>query len=684
MSAASKRKSMEVEDEGLDWYAINTIRVLSAEQVQAAKSGHPGAPMGCAPMAYVLYAKMMRYHAGNPKWINRDRFVLSNGHGCALQYSMLHLAGYKLSLNELKNFRQLDSLTPGHPEANHTPGIEVTTGPLGQGISNAVGLAMAEAHLGAVFNKPGFPVFDNYTYCICGDGCLQEGVASEAASLAGHLGLGKLIVLYDDNKIQIDGSTDLAFTEDVNKRFESYGWQTLVVENGDRDIHAIQKAIEEGKACTDKPTLIKVRTTIGYASAKEGTAGVHGAPLGDEDLASVKKKLAFDPEKKFFIPAEVKDHFANIKSKGAADEKAYDEMVKKYVAKYPELGKEYKRVVSGELPAGWKDKLPKYSVSDKAKATRATSGEVLKAISTCVPELVGGSADLTGSNVTQLKGDRTHSFQAGAYDGRYMHFGVREHGMAAICNGISAYGGLIPFGATFLNFLGYCQGAVRLSALSKFRALYIMTHDSIGLGEDGPTHQAVEIMTLCRATPNLIDLRPADGNEVAGSYIVAMEAKESPSVLALSRQNVPNLEGSSVEKVAKGAYVLQDCANPDIILVSSGTEVSLVVEAAESLKGKLKCRIVSMPSFRLFESQTKAYKLSVFPDGVPVMSVEPYSTVGWFKYAHEAMGLSGFGTSCPYKQAYEKFGMTKENIAANAQKVAKHYKAPASLVNRCL
>eukprot|EP00126_Sphaerothecum_destruens_P015877 Sdes_comp9944_c0_seq1m1497 len=596
----TKRKFED--DSGLEWLCINTIRVLSADQVQAANSGHPGAPMGCAPMAFALYAKTMKFNPANPHWVNRDRFVLSNGHGCALLYSMLHLCGYDLSLDQLKKFRQLHSLTPGHPEANHTPGVEVTTGPLGQGVSNAVGMAIAQAHLGAVFNKPDFPLFDNFTYVICGDGCLQEGVASESASLAGHLGLGKLIVLYDDNHIQIDGSTDLSFTEDVLKRYEAYGWQTLTVKNGDRDLEGILEAIEKGKACLDKPTIIKIRTTIGYSAEKEGTEKVHGAPLGEADLSSVKVKLGFDPAKKFFVHSEVQEYFSEVKKQGAFVESQYQAMLKRYAAKFPALAAEYNRVVSGKLPVDWKQKLPKFSTADAAKGTRNYSSQVLQAIATVVPELVGGSADLTHSNLTVLKGERTHSFQKGAFDGRYFHFGVREHGMAAIMNGMAAYGSLIPFGATFLNFLGYCQGAVRLSALSKFRAIYIMTHDSIGLGEDGPTHQPVEIMTLLRATPNTIDLRPADGNEVCGAYIVALEAHQSPSVIALSRQNAPHLEGTSSEKVAKGAYILKDTQNPELILVSNGTELSIIVEAAKSLVDH-RIRIVSMPSFYLFEKQ---------------------------------------------------------------------------------
>jgi len=653
-----------------EWTMVNNVRMLSVDMVQAANSGHPGAPMGCAPMAHVLFSKIMKFSPSNPKWFGRDRFVLSNGHGCALQYSLLHLYGYDLPLDELKRFRQVGSLTPGHPEAGMTPGIEVTTGPLGQGFSNAVGLAIAESHLAAIFNKPGYEIVNNYTYCIMGDGCMQEGVASEAASLAGHLKLGKLIVLYDDNHVQIDGSTDLAFTEDVLARFQSYGWHTSHVEDGDNDLLGLQYAIEEAKKITDKPSLIKVTTIIGYGSKFQGTEKVHGAPLGAEIVGQVKKLYGFDPTKTFHVDDEAHALFASYKTRGEQLEKEFNALFEKYAAEYPELAKEYTRRMKGELPAGWKDSLPKYTPSDKAVGSRKYSENVLMKLAASLPELIGGSADLTGSNYTQISGD----YQKNTPAGRYIRFGVREHGMAAICNGLFAYGGLIPFCATFLNFIGYAQGAYRLSALSHFGVIYVMTHDSIGLGEDGPTHQPIETLESLRATPNVLTMRPADGNETTGCYIMAIEKRHSPSVLALSRQNLPNLEGSTAEKVAFGAYVLKDVENPQLILVSTGSEVYIVVDAAKKLaEQNIRVRVVSMPISSLFDQQSISYKKSVFPDGVPVVSVEACSTRGWSQYSHYQIGINRFGLSGPFAQVYKELGITAENITEKSKKVIEYY-----------
>lgn len=569
-----------------------------------------------------------------------------------------------------------------------TDGIEVCTGPLGQGVANGVGLAVAEAHLAASFNKPDFAILDNYTYVLCGDGCLQEGVASEAASLAGHLGLGRLIMLYDDNQIQIDGGTDLAFTEDVLKRFEAYGWHIQSVHNGDSDLDGIDKAITAAKLVTDKPSIIKIKTTIGFAAKLQGTEKVHGAPLGAEEIAAVKKKLGFDPEKSFFIPDAAKKMYAGLKDKGLQLESEWNQLLQKYTSQYPQMAAELQRRSEGKFPANWKDNFPKFTPSDAAVATRKSSENVLNAIAEGLPELMGGSADLTHSNLTRWKTAvdfQKESSGIGNYGGRYMRFGVREHGMAGICNGMAAYGCLIPFGATFLNFLGYAQGAFRLSALSGFRILYIMTHDSIGLGEDGPTHQPMEILPLVRATPHAYMFRPADGNEVSGSYISALEYMDGPSVLSLSRQNLPNLAGSSIEKVSKGGYVLQDVEGYQVVLVGTGSETSLCVETAALLaKDGIKARVVSMPCWELFDNQSLDYKLSVFTVGSPIVSVEASSTFGWEKYAHVPIGINTFGSSGPAKDLYKKFGLVPDVIGAKVKKVVDFYKKNpvANLLNK--
>uniref|UniRef100_A0A7S2WU66 transketolase n=1 Tax=Mucochytrium quahogii TaxID=96639 RepID=A0A7S2WU66_9STRA len=666
-------KRAKMSNKGLDKDCVNQIRMLSAEMVQQAKSGHPGAPMGCAPMAYALYTRIMKYNPLNPKWANRDRFVLSNGHGCALLYSMLHLTGYaQPTMEDIKNFRQFGSVTAGHPESHLLPSIEVTTGPLGQGISNAVGLALGQSHLASIFNEEGHEILDNYTYVICGDGCLQEGVSSEACSLAGHWKLGKLICLWDDNSITIDGDTTISFTEDVLKRYEAYGWQTLYVENGnDTDTDNLVKAIEEAKACTDKPTLIKVKTTIGIGSEKEGTAKVHGAPLGWDEIKRVRKNFGMDPDAHFTVPKEVEEHMRQQVQLGAEAEKEWDAKFAAYKTAFPEKAAEFERRMKGELPSGWADALPKFTPADKALATRQSSAMVLNAIADKIPEIIGGSADLTGSNLTNLK--NSFSYQADSEKGRYLHFGVREHGMAAVCNGLQAYGGIIPFCATFLNFVGYALGAMRISALAEQQVLYIMTHDSIGLGEDGPTHQPIGIVTACRAIPNMYTFRPADANEVSGSYKCALELKNAPSVLCFTRQGLPNLEHSSIDGVSKGAYIIYPSEKkPAVTFVSTGSEVSICIKAAQLLeKSGIVASVVSMPCWKLFDKQSVEYKQSVFLEGVPVISVEALGTVGWEKYSHYQIGMTSFGASAPITALYDHFGFTPEKIEAKAKKVIK-------------
>ncbi|KAF9028108.1 Transketolase [Podila verticillata] len=662
-----------------DTLAINTIRVLAADTVFKSNSGHPGAPMGCAPMAHLLFSRYMNFNPKNPHWANRDRFVLSNGHACALQYILLHLTGYPTSIEDLKQFRQLNSKTPGHPESHITVGIEVTTGPLGQGFANSVGLAIAEAHMAATFNKPGFDLFNNYTFVILGDGCLQEGVASEAASLAGHLQLGKLIALYDDNHISIDGDTEVSFTEDVAKRFEAYGWHVQIVADGNNDLESIARAIEEAKKVTNKPSLIKVFTTIGFGSLNQGTEKVHGSPLKADDIVQLKKAFGFNPEERFVVPQTTYDLYHAKAAKGAQLNQEWDALLENYVAQHPEEGAQLKRRLRKELPENWATALPRFTPADKATATRKLSEAVLNKIADILPELMVGSADLTGSNLTRWKNAvdfQPESTGIGSYAGRYIRYGVREHGMSAVMNGLDAYGGIIPAGATFLNFISYASGAVRLAALSGHRILFIMTHDSIGLGEDGPTHQPIETMAMIRATPNLVDLRPADGNETSGAYLFAISAKHRPSVLSLTRQDLPQLEGSSIEKTLKGGYVLQEVEGANVTLIGTGSEVSLCVDAAKILHDRgIKARIVSMPSTTLFDEQDHDYRASVLIDGIPAVSVEAMSTFGWDRYAHESIGIDTFGASGPYKDVYKHFGLVPDVVAGKVQKVVAFYKS---------
>ncbi|KAJ5188267.1 Transketolase C-terminal/Pyruvate-ferredoxin oxidoreductase domain II [Penicillium cf. griseofulvum] len=663
----------------LDQLAVNTIRVLAVDATSKANSGHPGAPMGMAPVAHVLFNKFMNFNPKNPDWANRDRFVLSNGHGCMLQYALLHLFGYAISLDDLKNFRQLDSITPGHPEAHDTPGIEVTTGPLGQGFANAVGLAMAQAHTGGVFNKPGFELFNNFTYMFFGDGCAMEGIASEAASMAGHLKLGNLIAIYDDNHISIDGDTKCAFTEDVMKRFEAYGWHTEWVKDGDNDLAGIEAAIRKCQQVTDKPSVIKLTTTIGFGSKLAGTGGVHGNPLKADDAQSVKKLFGFNPEESFAVPQQVYDMYHKHAAEGAAKEQEWNQLFQKYQSEHKTEGADLARRLSGKLPEGWEKKLPVYKPTDAAVASRKLSEACLEAIHDVIPELVSGSADLTGSNNTRWK--NAVDFQPpdlgiGEWAGRYVRYGVREHAMAAVMNGLAAYGTIIPAGGTFLNFVSYAAGALRLSALSRVRAIHIATHDSIGLGEDGPTHQPVETLAHFRALPNCMVWRPADGNETSAAYYSAITSKHTPTVMALTRQNLPQLELSTLESAIKGGYVAVDTPNAAITIVSTGSEVSIAIDAATYLQEKhgVAARIVSIPCFEVFDAQTKEYRLQVLPDGIPVLSVEALSTMGWERYSHEQFGLNRFGASGPYKEVYAKFEFTPEGISKRALATIEFYK----------
>jgi len=587
-------------------------------------------------------------------------------------------------MDELKRFRQVGSKAPGHPEnILVNGGIEVSTGPLGQGLTNAVGLAIAEAQLAATYNKEGFPIVDNHTFVFCGDGCLQEGITSEASSIAGHLGLGKIIVMYDDNHVTIDGNTNLSFTEDVCKRYEAYGWHTQVVADGDHDLKAIFEAIDNAKKVTDKPSIIKIRTTIGFGSVHQGSGKVHGSPLGNDDLAHVKTMFGFDPEKKFYIPEDVAAFYGQIKEKNKKLVSDWNALFEKYSATYPELAAEFKRRFAGKLPEDWKKVLPVYKPTDPEKATRQFSQTVIQNLSKVLPEMIGGSADLNPSTFTYM--DCSKDFQKNSHDGRNIRFGVREHAMAAICNGIAAYGGCIPYCSTFLNFIGYAMGAVRLSAISDFGVIYIMTHDSIALGEDGPTHQPIESLMMIRAMPQILLLRPADGNETSGAYAVAIENRHRPSVLSLSRQNLPNINGTSIEGVYRGAYIVSDASDgkPQLTIVATGSELHLAVGAAAKLKD-VKVRVVSMPSWELFREQTIEYQESVFPDGVPVLAVEAGSVVGWKEFAHAVVGMKTFGASGPYKEVLAKFGFSVDNVVEKAQSVLKFYStrhAP-SLVQR--
>eukprot|EP00850_Spirogloea_muscicola_P011462 SM000071S21086 [mRNA] locus=s71:348165:351437:+ [translate_table: standard] len=630
--------------------------------------------MGCAPMAYVLFDEYMRFNPKNPYYFNRDRFVLSAGHGCMLQYALLHIYGYdSVQEEDLKQFRQWGSRTPGHPENFETPGVEVTTGPLGQGIANAVGLALAEKHLAARFNKPDAEIVDHYTYCILGDGCNMEGLSNEAASLAGHWGLGKLIALYDDNHISIDGNTDIAFTEDVQARFDALGWHTIHVEDGNNDLDALRAAIEEAKSVTDKPSMLKITTTIGYGSPnKANSYAAHGAALGEKEVAATRENLGW-PYEPFVVPEEVKSHTLRKLEEGPALENEWNSKFAEYEKKYAEEAAEFKQLISLELPAGWADALPSYTPDSAGDSTRNLSQVMLNALVKVLPGLIGGSADLASSNMTLLKA--YGNFQKDTPAERNLRFGVREHAMGAICNGIQQHlSGLIPYCATFFIFTDYMRNAIRISALSETGVIYVMTHDSIGLGEDGPTHQPIEHLASFRAMPNILMMRPADGNETAGAYKIAVENRKRPSVLALSRQKLPQLSGTSIDSVAKGAYTISDNSSgkPDVIFLSSGSEVEIAEKAAKVLREEGKgVRVVSFPCFELFEEQSQEYKESVLPKDVTArVVVEAGSSFGWHKYAGMNGGficIDKFGASAPADIIYREYGFSTDNIV----KVAK-------------
>merc|ERR1712157_7537 len=675
VNAAVAAAPPQVTDEVIE-KCINAIRFLSIDGVESANSGHPGLPMGCAPMAYVLWNEIMNHNPSNPKWINRDRFILSAGHGSMLVYSLLHLTGYNLPIEELSSFRQWGSKCAGHPENFVTEGVEVTTGPLGAGICNAVGFAMMEKHLAGKFNKPDCTLIDNYTYCIMGDGCNMEGMSNEAASLAGHWGLGKLIAFYDDNSISIDGHTDISFTEDVSARYEALGWHTIHVKNGNTDVNAIREAVAEAKAVTDKPTLIKVTTIIGYGSPnKADSHDVHGAALGADEVAATRENLKWDYAP-FEVPEEV---YATMKSasieKGAANEAAWNKTFADYSSKCPEEAAEFKKFyMDGAIDAGWESALPTFTPEDNGVATRIHSQTMLNAVASVFPNFMGGSADLAPSNMTLMKafGD----FQKDTPAEKNVRFGVREHGMGSIANGMALYGAnIIPYCATFFIFTDYMRAAMRLAALSEIGTIFVMTHDSIGLGEDGPTHQPIEHLASFRAMPNINTFRPADGNETAGAYKIAVDSRKTPSIMVCSRQGLPNLETSSIENVAKGAYTVYETnASPDVIVIGTGSEVAIALEGAKIVEGEGKSvRVISMPCWEIFDAQSDEYKESILPPSVTArVSIEAGSTFGWEKFVGDkgkSIGVDTFGASAPGPVLYEKFGITKEAVVAACKEV---------------
>ncbi|GAB4408168.1 MAG: transketolase [Anaerolineae bacterium] len=657
----------------LEQKAINTIRTLAIDAIQKANSGHPGLPLGAAPMAYVLWTRFLKHNPRDPKWPDRDRFVLSAGHGSMLLYALLYLTGYDVTLDDIKQFRQWGSITPGHPEAALTPGVETTTGPLGQGFATGVGMAIAERYLAAHFNTSEHTVVDHYTYAIVSDGDLMEGVAAEAASLAGHLKLGKLIYLYDDNQISLDGPTAMAFTEDVAKRFEAYGWQVLRVSDGN-DLAAIEAAIRTARADTERPSLIMVRTVIGYGSPnKAGTAEVHGAPLGEEEVRLTKQALGWPTEPPFLVPDDVLAHFRQAVEWGQAAQAAWQRTFEGWKAAQPALAVEWEQMMTNTLPAGWDADLPVFQPGT-AVATRNASGKVLNALAPHLPGLIGGAADLDSSTKTYL--NLSGDFQAGQYGNRNLRFGVREHAMGAIVNGMAAHGGLIPYSATFLVFSDYMRPAMRVAALSEFAPIFVFSHDSIGLGEDGPTHQPVEQIMSLRLIPRLEVFRPADANETAAAWRCAIENRDHPTVIALTRQNVPVLDPAwgVAEGVARGAYVLSDApeGRVDVLLIATGSEVHLALEAQKLLAAEgIGARVVSMPCWERFAKQPQEYRDSVLPPQVKArVAVEAGVTTGWQKWVGlegEIVGVDRFGASAPYKVIYEQFGLTAQRIAERAR-----------------
>ena len=654
----------------LDLLSINALRFLAVDGVEKANSGHPGAPLGCAPIAYLLYQKLMKHNPADPQWIDRDRFVLSNGHASMLQYGALHLSGYGVSMHDLESFRQWGSHTPGHPERGHAPGVEVTTGPLGQGFAMAVGLAIAEKHLAAVFNQPTLDIVNHHTYVLCGDGDLMEGISHETASLAGTLGLGKLIVLYDDNLISLDGPTELSYTEDVTARFEAYHWHVQMVDDGN-DLAAIEKAIENAQRETTKPSLIRVRTIIGYGSPKAGTSKVHGEALGAEAVKATKKNLGWPEDKNFYVPEEAAKNWLVAKDRGANAQQEWTAHFARYKQAHPELAIQFERTTAGKLPVGWEKSIPAFP-TEKPIATRNAGQVVLNALGAKLPELMGGAADLTASTKTIFKDSANFHVDP---KGKNIFFGVREFGMCAAVNGMAAHGGLIPFGSTFFVFTDYARPAIRMAALMGVHSLFIMTHDSIGLGEDGPTHQPVEHMWALRAIPQLTDFRPADANETAACWQLAIE-RPSPCFMALSRQDLPVLDAAKykiAEGTRKGAYILED--GTDVILIATGSEVALALASAAELKTQgISARVVSMPSTKIYDEQDASYKKSLLPEATPKIAIEAGVTFGWYKYVGHngaVIGLDRFGASAPGKVAMDKLGFNVTNVVAHAKKLVK-------------
>ncbi len=665
---------MSSQTQTIEQTAINTVRILAADAVQKANSGHPGTPMGLAPLGHVLWTESMNYNPQNPDWANRDRFILSAGHACMLQYSLLYLTGYDITLNDIKKFRQLHSKTAGHPEYGLLAGIEVTTGPLGQGFANGVGFAIAQKYMAARYNMPGYDIFDYKIYAICSDGDLMEGVTAEAASLAGHLQLGNIIYLYDDNHITIEGNTNLAFDEDVAQRFEAYGWHVQVLADGN-DLEALSAAIKNAQKEINRPSLIKVRTHIGYGSPnKADTASAHGSPLGEEEVKLVKENFGFDPDKYFEVPTEVLNYYRAAGNKGIKKEQDWNELYRSYRKEYTELADEYELLSTGKLPQGWKEKLPVFNAGEKKIATRKASGKVLNAIANYLPNLIGGSADLAPSTDTNL--EEYKSFSATNRDGRNFHFGIREHAMAAVLNGMALSKWIIPYGATFLIFSDYMRPPIRLAAIMKIRPIFIYTHDSIGLGEDGTTHQPVEQFIGLRSIPNVTVIRPADANETTQAWRVALEHSGGPVALILTRQGIPVIDQEKYTKAAeleKGAYILSESEKtPQIILIATGSEVQLIVAAQQKLKEQnIAARLVSMPSWELFEKQDYAYKEKIFPKYLRKrLAVEAASTLGWHKYVTDegdVIGINKFGESAPGEEVMKEYGFSVDNVVNRAK-----------------
>ncbi len=660
----------------LDALCINTVRTLAIDAVQQADSGHPGAPMGLAPLGYRLFTTHMRHNPADPAWPNRDRFVLSNGHASMLLYAVLHLSGYDLSLDEIKRFRRWGSKTPGHPEYGHTPGVETTTGPLGQGLANAVGMAVAEAHLAATFNREGHAIVDHYTYFIAGDGCLMEGISHEAASFAGHFKLGKLIGFYDDNGISIDGKTSITYTDDAAGRFEAYGWQVLHIDDVN-DLAAIDAAITQAKADATRPTLIVTKTHIGFGSPhRQDTAKAHGEPLGKDEVALTKQALGWTATEPFTIPAEALAHWHAATARGAGDDDAWRKSLIAYAKAHPDLAKEFGRRMHGDLPAGWQQAIPQFTPENGNIASRNASGIVLNALAAKVPELIGGSADLSGSNLTVIKD--APSFAAESFGGRNFHFGVREHAMGAIMNGMVLHGGVIPYGGTFLVFADYMRPSIRLAALMGQRVIYVFTHDSIGLGEDGPTHQPVEQLTSLRCIPNVTVIRPADAAETAEAWRSALLHKGGPVALVLTRQKLPLIDRATfgaVAGAAKGGYVLADAPTgaPDVVLIATGSEVAIALEAHATLVGEgVQARVVSMPSQEIFLKQPVDYQASVLPSGAKRVAIEAAHPMSWQRFVGldgAVIGIEAFGASAPYQRLYKEYGITAEALVAAARGV---------------